>query len=283
MVEPLDFYKMTGAGNDFLVGDNRTGSWSVLNLPALARGLCRRGLSVGGDGLVLVESSKRARFRVRVFNSDGSEAGLCGNGTRCAVRFALLKVISGRQTTVETASGVAEAEICPDDEVCLKMTLRSGAPRPLTLVAAGKSVEGYLVTVGVPHFIVFVKEADTVPVATLGPLLRHHADLGPGGANVDFLELRGEGSPHMIRTFERGVEGETLACGTGVSAAGWLLHHTFAKPALQRFQVRSRKILEVQCGESVFPGELSVRLKGEARIVFRGQLTAEAIEEALTC
>lgn len=283
MPEPLEFYKMTGAGNDFIVGDNRAGSWSVLNLPALARGLCRPALSVGGDGLVLVESSKRARFRVRVFNRDGSEAGLCGNGTRCAVRFALLKVIAGRQTTVETPAGVLEAEVCPDEEVRLKMTLRSEAPRRLTLTVSGKAVEGYLVTAGVPHFIVFVKDIQSVPLASLGPLLRNHPDLAPDGANVDFLELREGGEPHSIRTYERGVEGETLACGTGVSAAGWLLYQTFAKPALQRFQVRSRKVLEVHCGEAAFPGELSVRLKGEARTVYRGQLTVETIEEALTC
>lgn len=282
MPEPLEFYKMTGAGNDFIVGDNRGGAWSVLDLPALARGLCRRGLSVGADGLVLVEGSMRGRFRVRVFNSDGSEAALCGNGTRCAVRYAFLKVISGRQTTVETPAGVLDAEVCPDAEIRVRMPLRGGEPKALILDVGGKAVQGYLVHAGVPHLVVFVNDAARTPVASLGAALRSHPGLGPEGANVDFMQLSGEGGPHLLRTFERGVEGETLACGTGVTAAAWLLCHTFSKPPLQRFLVRSGRVLEVEVVAGA-AGEASARLKGEAAFVYRGFLTEEALGEALRC
>lgn len=282
MPEPLEFYKMTGAGNDFIVGDNRGGAWSVLDLPAMARGLCRRGLSVGADGLVLVEGSMRGRFRVRIFNRDGSEAALCGNGTRCAVRFSFLKVISGRQTTVETPAGVLDAEVCNDSEVRLRIPMRAGEPRALTLAVGGKPVQGYLVEAGVPHLVVFVNDAAKAPVATLGPALRSHADLGPRGANVDFLQLAGGSVPHLIRTFERGVEGETLACGTGVTAAAWLLHRVFGRPPLQRFEVRSGRVLEVEVSPGA-AGDAAVRLKGEAAVVYRGFLTEEALGEALRC
>jgi len=278
--EPLEFYKMTGAGNDFIVGDNRAGTWSVLDLPALARGLCRRGLSVGADGLVLVESSNRARLRVRIFNSDGTEASLCGNGTRCAARFAFLRVIAGKQMTVETAAGVLEAEVLPEGEVRLRMPVRATDPQPVTLTVGAGTVRGYLVQAGVPHLIVFANDAANAPVPTLGPLLRSHADLGPEGANVDFLELRGPAGPHLLRTFERGVEAETLACGTGVTAAAWLLHRTFTRPPLQQFQVRSGAVLEVEITPGS-GGDPTVRLRGEARVVYRGTLTEESFQEAL--
>jgi len=279
--EPLEFYKMTGAGNDFIVGDNRAGAWSVLDLPALSRGLCRRGLSVGADGLVLVESSNRARLRVRIFNSDGSEASLCGNGTRCAARFAFLRVIAGKQMTVETSAGVLEAEVLPDGDVRLRMPVRAAEPQPATLTVAGRAVRCHLVQVGVPHVIVFVTDAAQAPVASLGPLLRSHPDLGPEGANVDFLELRGAQGPHPLRTFERGIEAETLACGTGVTAAAWLLHRTFSRPPLQRFLVRSGRQLEVEISPGSPGADPSVRLRGEARVVYRGTLTEESLQEAL--
>lgn len=280
MPEPLEFYKMTGAGNDFIVGDNRTGAWSVLDLPALARGLCQRGVSVGADGLVLVESSMRARLRARIFNSDGSEATLCGNGTRCAARFAFLRVIAGRQMTVETLAGVLEAEVLPGDEVRLRIPLHAAEPLPVALEVGTRTVHGYLVHIGVPHLIVFVHDASAAPVATLGPLLRGHALLGPEGANIDFLELRGPEGPHPLRTYERGVEAETLACGTGVTAAAWLLVHSFSRPPLQTFLVRSGRQLEVEVTPGT-GGDFSARLRGEARVVFRGTLTEEALQEAL--
>jgi diaminopimelate epimerase len=279
VAEALEFYKMSGAGNDFIVADNRGGTWSVLDLPALARGLCRRGLSVGADGLVLVEGSNRARIRVRVFNSNGSEAELCGNGTRCAARFAFIRVIAGKHMTVETAAGVIEAEVLPDTEVRLRMPVRPSEPSPIELQVEGRAVRGYLVHAGVPHLVVFVSSAEGAPVASLGPLLRAHPDLGPSGTNVDFLELRGEG-PHAIRTFERGVEAETLACGTGVTAAAWLLCRTFSRPPLQRFIVRSGRVLEVEVASGT-GADPTVRLKGEARVIFRGTLTEESLQEAL--
>ncbi len=281
MADALEFYKMTGAGNDFIVADNRGGAWSVLDLPVLARGLCRRGLSIGADGLILVENSMRARFKVRIYNSDGSETAMCGNGARCAARFAFLKVIAGKQMTMEAPVGVLEAEICPDGDVRVRMPVRAEPPERLDLSVQGHLVTTYRAETGVPHLILFVNDVERAPLATLGPALRWHPRLAPDGANVDFLQLKDPGGPHSIRSYERGVEGETLACGTGVTAAAWVLRKLFGRPGLQRFATRSGRILEVDVSETS-EADLAVRLKGEARVVYRGFLMDESLKEALT-
>ena len=215
----LEFFKMSGAGNDFIVADNRTGIWGSYDLPALARGLCRRNLSVGADGLILVENSKRARFRIRIYNPDGGEAAMCGNGGRCAARFAFLRVIAGRQVTLETAAGVLGAEVLTDGRVRLEIPVRLAAPESVRLELDGRAVSGYLVDTGVPHLVVFVKDIERAPVEALGRRLRSHPGLGGDGANVNFVgPPRADGVVPM-RTYERGVEGETLACGTGIVAS----------------------------------------------------------------
>ncbi len=271
---------MTGAGNDFIVADNRGGAWSVYDLPALSAGLCKRGMNIGADGLILIENSMRARFKLRVFNSDGSQASMCGNGTRCAARFAFLKVIAGKRMTIETSVGILDAEICGGTDVSLRMPVRAEAPRAMMLRLQGRQISASYAHAGVPHLVLFVNDAEKAPVATLGQSLRWHPDLGEGGANVDFVQLKGPQGPHLIRTFERGVEGETLACGTGVTAAAWVLYKLFGKPSLQRFTVRSGRDLEVEIDEAGGT-DLSVRLKGEARVVFRGFLSDESLTEAL--
>jgi diaminopimelate epimerase len=280
MTEQLEFYKMTGAGNDFIVADNRGGAWSVHDLNALARGLCRRGTSIGADGLVLIENSMRGRFKVRIFNSDGSQARMCGNGTRCASRFAFLKVIAGRRMVIETSAGMLDAEICDGTDVSLRMPVRAEIPRALSLRLQGHPISACFADAGVPHLVVFVNDAERAPVATLGPALRWHPEAGEGGANVNFVQLNGERGPHLIRTFERGVEAETLSCGTGVTATAWILYKLFHKPALQSFKVRSGRVLEVEIEETGL-GDIGVRLKGEARVVYRAFLSDESLAEAL--
>ncbi len=222
----------------------------------------------------------RGRFKTRIFNSDGSEAPMCGNGNRCAARFAFLKVIAGRQMTIETSAGMLDAEICDNGEVRLRMPIRAKAPSALELHIQGRKLAAYYAHTGVPHLVVFVNDASRAPVSTLGPALRWHPEAGEGGANVNFVQLVGENGPHPIRTFERGVEGETLACGTGVTAAAWILYKLFKKPPMQSFLVRSGMVLEVEVSEKS-ASELSVRLRGEARVVYRGVISEESLKEAL--
>jgi diaminopimelate epimerase len=280
VASPLEFFKMSGSGNDFILGDNRQGLWNGPNLSRLAAGLCRRGLSVGADGLILLETSNRASVRLRIFNSDGGESPMCGNGARCAARFAFLKVMAGRRMSLETGAGVLDAAVLPDGRVEVEVPGRTAPPEKLRLAASGRSIPAYLAHTGVPHLVVFVKDPDVVPVQEMGAILRRAPELGPEGANVNFVGPGNE-QPVRVRTFERGVEGETLACGTGVTAVAWVLHSLGLVRGTVRLLPRSGKLLEVDVApqESGHP----FRLRGEARLIYRGTLSQESIEEALAC
>ncbi|MGC8762071.1 MAG: diaminopimelate epimerase [Acidobacteriota bacterium] len=279
MAEPLEFYKFSGAGNDFILGDNRQGAWNAAPLPRLARGLCRRGLSVGADGLVLLETSTKAHLRLRLFNPDGSESPFCGNGARCAARYAFLKVAAGRTMSLETGAGVVSARVLPDGRVEVEVPLPPEEPAPVEVSLPRGTVPGLRVLAGVPHLVVFVRDLSALPVASLGAALRSAPEAGPLGANVDFVSLAG-GPPYGVRTFERGVEGETLACGTGAVAVASVLWSRRLVSGPVRLLPRSGKELEVapSGGRSPF-----CRLTGEARPVYRGFLAQESLEEALSC
>ncbi len=279
MAEPLEFHKFSGAGNDFILGDNRQGAWNVAPLPRLARGLCRRGLSVGADGLVLLETSTKAHLRLRLFNPDGSETPFCGNGARCAARYAFLKVAAGRSMSLETGAGVVSARVLPDGRVEVEVPLPPEEPVPVEVSLPQGRVPALRVTAGVPHLVVFVRDVSAVPVASLGATLRRAPEGGPDGANVDFVSVGG-GPPYPLRTFERGVEGETLACGTGAVAVAYALRSRKVVSGPVSLLPRSGKVLEVS-----FPPGLSpfCKLTGEARPVYRGFLSTESLEEALRC
>jgi diaminopimelate epimerase len=281
MLDRFEFHKMTGAGNDFILGDNRRGEWNRWPIQRLARGLCRRGLSVGADGLILIENSNRASFRLRIYNSDGSESAMCGNGARCAARFALLKVIAGRRMTIETPAGILDAELLPDNVVRVEMPGKAVPPRRLNINLRGRSVPVLLTDTGVPHLVVLVRDLERIPVVSLGRTLRSSPEAGPDGANVDFVSVT-NGEPYPMRTYERGVENETLACGTGATAAAWVLHHLGYAGSSVNLRVRSGRNLEVRIipkGSGIHPFTLT----GEARVVFRGFLSEESLQEALEC
>jgi diaminopimelate epimerase len=280
--EPLEFYKMNGAGNDFIVADDRHHHWSAYPLSALARSLCRPHLSVGADGLILLENSKKAHFKIRIFNSDGSESPMCGNGARCAARYALLKVIAGRSMTIEAGPDVIAAEVLADLSVRVEIPGEPEPPKRLDVSVDGRALPAFLTTTGVPHLVIFVRDQaalDALPLAALGPRLRHAPEAGPQGANVDFVALS-PAPPFSIRTFERGVEAETLACGTGVTAGAWVMKHAGVSGDSTTFRTRSGRDLTVD----ILEGQASMSrfaLTGDASLVFRGTLSEEALREAL--
>ncbi|HNQ77597.1 MAG TPA: diaminopimelate epimerase [Acidobacteriota bacterium] len=274
----LEFFKMSGAGNDFILGDNRAPVWDYYRMNRMVPAICARGTGVGADGVILLENSKKARFMIRIFNSDGLEADFCGNGLRCAARYAMLKVIAGKRMTIETRVGVAEAELTKEDEVLATFPMKASAPEKMELDVRGKKVTGYMVHAGVPHFVIFVKDAGLVPLMDLAPAIRSHPSLPEGGANVDFLEHGKE--PFPYRTFERGVEGETLACGSGALAIGWLLRRKFNKQGRSKLLTRSGKILEVDY-EKEKSALVAASLRGEARFIYKASLSDEAIREFL--
>lgn len=214
----IDFVKMVASGNDFIVVDNRKSEIPGLGLHAFARQICDRNYGVGGDGLILIELSKKADFRMRIINSDGSEAEMCGNGARCAALFANEKGIAGKNMGFETLAGMIEAEVA-GEVVRLKMSDPTDLRREVRILIENENYIAHFVNTGVPHTIIYVEDLDSWDVKRLGREIRHHKTFAPKGTNVDFVEVL-EGNILRVRTYERGVEDETLACGTGVVASG---------------------------------------------------------------
>jgi diaminopimelate epimerase len=273
--DPLTFTKMAGAGNDFVVIDNRNGR--VSDPVELARRVCTPHLSVGADGLILIETSARATFRMRYWNSDGSVGEFCANGTRCAARFAFVNVIAPKRMTIETGAGITQAEVSDGGQVTLTLPPPHGfrAERPLRV--GGREIRGAFLVVGVPHYVIFLRDElwsqDIVP---LGRAIRTHPDLAPAGANVNFVVVRGEHEIE-VRTYERGVEAETLACGSGVLASsivGGLFGRV--KPPVSVL-TRSGITLEVNYG--LDGAEVrDVQLRGDARLIYRASFLPETTE-----
>jgi diaminopimelate epimerase len=272
---PLPFAKMAGAGNDFVVIDNRSGA--VADAGDLTRRICTRRLSVGADGLILLESSARATVRMRYYNADGGEADFCANGTRCAARFAVLSGMAPPLLTLETGAGIVGAEVGENGVVTLALQPPGAfdAERPLRV--GEKSVRGSSVVVGVPHYVLF-HEGDLWQddIAPLGSAIRNHPALQPEGANVNFVVVRGKHAIE-VRTYERGVEGETLACGSGVvaSVATSAIFGKVESPVAVR--TRSGITLDVSFDRDGTAFS-NVRLAGDARLVYRAELTPETVE-----
>jgi diaminopimelate epimerase len=281
--EPLPFTKMAGAGNDFVIFDHRVPR--IVDPGDFARRICTRRLSVGADGLILIEQSSRATFRMRYYNADGSLGELCANGTRCAARFAFVNVIAPRRMTIETDAGIVGAEIGDRGEVTLALPSPHGFRPNMPLVIGSQTIQGSFITVGVPHYVTFLREDPSTSLGTglwsqniepLGRAIRMHRDLQPAGANANFVVVR---DPHSIevRTYERGVEGETLACGSGVvaSVSTSALFGRVQSPV----SVLTRSGITLEVSFELDHGSVdNVHLKGDARLVYRSTVTPETID-----
>ncbi len=213
----IAFVKMVASGNDFVVVDNRKAAIPAAKLCAFAREVCDRNYGVGGDGLLSIERSKKADFRMRIINSDGSEAEMCGNGARCVALFAANNMKAGKNMTFETLAGIIEAGV-KGSIVKLKMSDPAGLRRDIHLVLSDGTYNVNFVNTGVPHAVIFVDHLEGQNVKTVGKEVRYHGAFAPRGTNADFVEEAGK-NIIKVRTYERGVEDETLACGTGVTAS----------------------------------------------------------------
>ncbi|NOX24776.1 MAG: diaminopimelate epimerase [Deltaproteobacteria bacterium] len=220
---PIPFTKMNGAGNDFIIIDHREPFLVKNEMAELARLVCRRRFSIGADGLILIGKDPRVDFCWHFYNADGSLAEMCGNGARCAARFAYDTGIAPAAMRFQTAAGVIEAEII-GAAVKIKMTPPTDRRLEQQITVNDRQITVHHINTGVPHVVVFVDDINLVPVMEMGRAIRNHPIYQPAGANVNFVEMRGE---HMYaRTYERGVEGETMACGTGAVAAALIAAHT---------------------------------------------------------
>ena len=272
---PLAFVKMSGTGNDFILVDHRRPRIVPEAMPEFARLVCRRRFSVGADGLILIEDSEQADFRWRFFNADGSEAEMCGNGARCAARFAYMHGIAPARMRFETLAGIIEASVA-DINVSVKMTRPTDLRLDLGLEVGGASLVLHSVDTGVPHVVIFVEDIDRTDVCGLGRSIRHHEAFMPAGTNVNFVQQRPDGA-FKVRTYERGVEDETRACGTGAVAAALVaaLLERAASPVeiVTSGGDRLTILFDLQGG----PAADNVFLKGPAHVVYRGELNSEAL------
>jgi len=273
----LAFVKMSGTGNDFIMIDNRDARVPEASKGALAARLCDRRMAVGGDGIILLERpepSSSADIRMRIVNADGSEAEMCGNGARCLAHFANGLGAADTELTMQTLAGIVRASVDG-------MTVRVDLTKPTAIESkgelefAGARAEVWYTDTGVPHAVVFVDDVQRVDVRALGKAIRFHEAFRPRGANANFVGVAGDGRI-LVRTYERGVEDETLACGTGSTAAALVTaaKHGWSSPVT--VEVRSGEQLVVHFAGSP-PAYDSAALEGAVTISFRGETDVEGL------
>jgi len=268
----IDFFKMSGSGNDFILIDNRDGSLAVGDCVAFARSVCERKISVGADGLFIIEKSDRVDFRWRFYNADGSEAAMCGNGARCAARFAYLTGIAGTRMSFETGAGIIDAEV-QGDIVKVRLTDPYALALDEQIRVGNQILFVHSINTGVPHAVHFLHDLEGFDVFTTGRAIRNHDHYRPAGANANFVTVVDDHTLR-VRTYERGVEDETLACGTGSVASALIaaLKGLVASPVNVR--VQSGELLRIYF-EKTADGFTKVYLEGKAKVVYQGKLWDE--------
>jgi diaminopimelate epimerase len=264
----IEFWKMHGASNDFILVDDRRLMFPVKDKDWLARIACRR-TGVGSEGIILIQPAAAAHFTMRFFNPDGSEVDMCGNGARCVARLAHDIGAAPARMKFETGAGLIEAELV-GDRVRLGMTLPKDWRLNQRLDLPGGARPYGFVNSGVPHVVMEAAPLDKVDVAGLGAAVRYHQDFAPKGTNANFVEVTGPRSLR-IRTYERGVEAETQACGTGMVAAGLVAGRMgWVKPPVE-ITCASGDVIEVNYTLTA-DGAENVTLLGPAAHVFKGVL-----------
>ena len=270
----VPFAKMNGSGNDFILVDGMDGRMEGADLPALARGLCRRRFSIGADGLIVLVPADGADFAWRFFNADGSAAGMCGNGARCAARFARMRGIAGDRMSFLTAAGRVRAEVSGSG-VKVQMTDPEDYREEFALELPAGTYRAWMVNTGVPHAVIPVEDAAGVDVAVEGRQVRRHAMFAPAGANADFISREGPGLIR-VRTYERGVEAETLACGTGAVAAALVARRLGWASSPADVVTSGGSRLRVHF-EGNWGAHRAVCLEGDARLVCEGEWCEDAL------
>jgi diaminopimelate epimerase len=265
---PISFTKASGAGNDFIIVNNIAGDLDI-DCGRFAVAVCDRHFGVGGDGLLVLGRSTRADFAMDYYNADGSSGGMCGNGGRCIARFALEGGVAGKNQRFEALDHIYDAEV-GEKSVRLHMKdpvdLRTG----LVFSPGGKQMKGAFIDTGAPHAVIFEDDLESLDVMKLGKAVRHDPRFDPAGTNVNFVRIR-DGSTVELRTYERGVESETLACGTGSVAAALVESnlHGLASPVTVAVMSGERLLVHFRKTGSAWT---EVRLEGSAYMLFKGSL-----------
>ncbi len=265
----LTFDKMEGAGNDFVLIDNRDGKVAESARRDLAIRYCHRRLGIGADGMIFVQNDPEFDFAWDFYNADGSRAEMCGNGARCVARFARKIGAAGDTMTFRSIAGPIKAQLT-DRGAKVRLTDAALPAGDETIEVDGRAVKLWFLNTGVPHAVIPVDDLEKIEVKRLGARIRHHQRFAPAGTNVNFI-APGNGDSLAIRTYERGVEDETLACGTGSTAASIVAGKFLGKKSPITVQTRSGEELAIHfalTGDSA----TDVYLEGGARRVFSGSI-----------
>ena len=258
----LEFYKYQGTGNDFVILDNRDGKWDHISEKTISH-LCDRRFGIGADGLMLLNTQVSFDFGMKYFNSDGRESSMCGNGGRCLVAFAHKMGIKREEYTFEAIDGVHHAKVLEGGEVRLEMVL----PQGMRCIHS----ETWWIDTGSPHYVQFrTDDWNSWDVYGLGKRVRYSEEFAPSGTNVNFVK---ELDDHTlaVRTYERGVENETLSCGTGVTAAAYLyLHSKNRESGKIKVQTRGGTLGIEVSGKGT--EEEKIYLQGPATFVYKGEI-----------
>lgn len=273
-MQSIKFVKMSGAGNDFVLIDNRECNY-LIDWIKLAPKICDRRYGVGADGLIVIEKSIRADFKMNYFNSDGSFGGMCGNGGRCSALFAM-ESLSSTSIMFEALDYIYHAELLSEHKIKLKMKPPKSLRLKLNLNLYNQNISYNFIDTGAPHVVIFTddlpvelqSQIDELGIINIGKLIRNHEHFSPEGTNVDFVRIIDKENI-SIRTYEKGVENETLACGTGAVASAIIT--TIQKNLISPINVhtRSKEILKISFDKKV--DEINkVELIGSAKKIFEG-------------
>ncbi|UCE18659.1 MAG: diaminopimelate epimerase [Gemmatimonadota bacterium] len=260
----IPFTKMVGTGNDFILIDNRQGLLSG-DVSSFVRRVCARRVSVGADGLLLLERSGCADFKMRYFNADGGEAEFWGNGARCIALYAVLNGISGDELSFESRTGLRRAQV---NGGTVSISMPDPRDEKLDLYLSGETAAVSFVRVGVPHVVLFVDRVDDVDVVRRGRAIREMDQFRPEGTNVNFVQILEPGLL-KVRTYERGVENETYSCGTGVCASALIAHRVHGFESQVKVLTRTGDVLTVSFNPQGGHVE-QCTLTGEAQVIYRG-------------
>lgn len=265
-MKTIPFTKMVASGNDFVVIDNRKGI--VKDVRALTPEVCEWHNGIGADGILLFENSRKADFKMRIVNSDGSEAEACGNGFRCIALYAREKMGYPAEFRFESVSGLIDAKVSKDG-VRVGLIKPHGLKLRGELQVAGHRLHYSFINTGVPHTVILTEGLEKIDVFKLGREIRYHKNFQPKGTNVNFIEIKND-KQISIRTYERGVENETLACGTGSTASAIVSALLGYTKSPVKVKTKGGEILTV--GFKIDGDRISnVTLEGEARTVFEGK------------
>jgi diaminopimelate epimerase len=266
----LRFTKMVASGNDFVVIESSHKS-QVTSHKLLAKKMCDRKYGIGADGVLLLEKSKIADTNMRIFNADGSEAEMCGNGARCTALYISRQSTADsrlRKTKIETKAGFIGYEVSGDN-VKVKLTDPKNIKLDIPIKVNNRNIKVNFIDTGVPHAVIFTEGLDQLDIVHLGRLIRYHEKFSPRGTNVNFAEVLSSKSI-KVRTYERGVEDETLACGTGSAACALIF--ALKTNALGKINVHTRSKEVLSLYHARLAGKFSnVWLEGKARKVYEGE------------